>query len=405
MMGDVTTRAPGESLRFAYRAAANDGHVEAGLVAAESRDAAASMLAARGLWTLDLAEAPDRTRRIRLVPRDAALGLRVLATLLGSGLPVRRALAAMPDLAPPAWQPALPLIESAVREGASLAAALERSGLGLPPVVLGIVHAGEAGSGVAPAVARAATLMEDVAATRAAVRGALAYPAVLAIAGTASVGVLVGVVLPRFGAILADLGQSLPASTRLVLTIASLVRTGALPLLAAALIAFVGWRAWTTTADGVARWHDLLLHMPMVGGVRRSAATARACAACAALLENGVPFSTALAHAARATGDAALTARLLDARREVIAGHRPSAAIAAHDAMTPVVTRLIRAGEETGALAAMMAHAGTLESERATARVRAAVKLLEPALILVFAGIVGLVAAALLQAIYSVRPT
>ena len=118
-----------------------------------------------------------------------------------------------------------------------------------------------------------------------------------------------------------------------------------------------------------------------------------------------MPLSTALAHAARAGGDAAISARVIAARDDVIAGARPSAAFLARDALTPVAARLVRAGEETGALASMVAHAARLEGERATERVRAFVRLLEPALILAFGGLVALVAAALLQAIYSVRPT
>ena len=341
----------------------------------------------------------------RLSARDAALGLRVLATLLESGLPVRRALTALPQLVPASWRAALPSIQQAVREGTPLGTAFERSSLGLPQVVIGMIRAGEAGSGLAAAVVRAAGYTEAQAATRAAVRSALAYPAVLAVAGLGSVGVLVGVVLPRFASILADLGQALPPTTRLVLHVAAAVRAGALPMAFAGVLVFMLWRAWIATEDGAVRWHLFLLSLPLVGDVRRSAATARACAAGAALLESGVPLPTALLHAARAAGDAAISAHLLAARQAVIVGARPSQAIATHDAMTDVAAKLIRAGEETGALSSMMAHAGRLEGERAAGRLRMGVTLLEPALILAFSGIVGLVAAALLQAIYSVRPS
>jgi len=392
--------------RFAYRAAHADGIVEVGEVAAENRDAAFAVLAARGLWAMEVRARRGRwAARARLTPGDMALGLRVLATLLDSGLPVGKALAAMPDLAPVSWVSALPELHAAVREGASLATALERCELAVPPVVIGIVRAGEAGSGLASAVRRSATLMEDVASTRGAIRAALVYPAVLAVAGTASVAILVGVVLPRFATILGDLGQTLPASTRTVLFASTVLRAGGLPLTIATLIIWGTWRTWVRTSAGAQRWAGLLLAAPFVGPIRRSAATARVCAALAALLESGVPLSIAMTHGARASGDAAVSARVLAARTAVIAGARPSSALLAQCAVTNVAARLVRAGEETGALATMFAHAGRLESERATERVRASVRLLEPTLILAFGGLVALVAAALLQAIYSVRPT
>ncbi len=392
--------------RFAYRAARADGAFEHGVLTAENRDAALRALAAQGLWAVDLnAARSDDDLRARLTSADLALGLRVLATLLESGLPVSKALAAMPELAPDAWQGSLPSVARAVREGASLGAALERSGLVIPAVVLGIVRAGEAGSGLARAVRRAADLMDEAAATRSAVRAALIYPCILAVAGTVSVGILVGVVLPRFGAILADLGQALPPTTRFVLQASAVARVAALPAGVATLIILVTWRSWVSTGGGAVRWANLLLGTPIVGTIRRSAATARVCAALPAPLESGVALSSASTPAARAAGDAAIQDRVLAARTSVIAGVRPSAAFLTEDALTPIAARLIRAGEETGALVAMLAHAARLENERATDRVRSAVRLLEPTLILAFGGLVALVAAALLQAIYSVRPT
>jgi general secretion pathway protein F len=126
--------------RFAYRAARADGAFEHGVLAAESRDAALRAVAAQGLWAVDLNAARSGNElRTRLSIADLALGLRVLATLLESGLPVSKALAAMPELAPDAWAPALPGLARGVREGASLGAALERSGLAIPAVVLELI--------------------------------------------------------------------------------------------------------------------------------------------------------------------------------------------------------------------------------------------------------------------------
>ena len=392
--------------RYAYRAARGDGTIERGIVSADTRDDAARTLSTQGLWTVGIEPAPSFVgARSRVSAADGALGLRVLATLLDSGLPVGRALASMQELVPASWNVALPAIARAVREGAPLGVALQESELGLPPVVVGIVRAGEAGSGLARAVARGSELMEESAATRAAIRAALVYPLILAIAGSISIAVLVDVVIPRFAAILADLGQALPPTTRLVMQLSFMFRAATLPAIAGILILLGAWRAWVGTPSGKARWHAMLLRLPLIGGVRRSAASAHVCTSLAALLESGVPLSRSLTYAARASGDAAITRRLEAAREAVIAGQAPSVAFTQHDALTPVVSKLARAGEETGALAAMLAHAGRLEAERATRRVRSALQLLEPLLIVAFGGIVALVAAALLQAIYSVRPT
>jgi general secretion pathway protein F len=116
-------------------------------------------------------------------------------------------------------------------------------------------------------------------------------------------------------------------------------------------------------------------------------------------------MGTALVFAARATSDAELEARLTLARGAVTAGEPLSRALELHGATTPTVVRLIRAGEESGRLPAMLDHAARIEQQRADRIVRAGVRLLEPMLLLTFASVVALIAAALLQAIYSVRPT
>jgi general secretion pathway protein F len=335
---------------------------------------------------------------------DLALGLRILANLLESGLPVSRALQAFEDLAPRPWGVALPVIRERIREGKSLAAALAEAPLQIPPLVIGIAQAGEAGTGIGPAVRRAAELSEATAEMQAAVRSALAYPLVVAAAGVCAVGVLITVVLPRFARILADLGQTLPASTQLVLRGADVARALVLPALLSFVVAFAVWHAWTSTPTGRVRWHALLLLLPGVGSVRRRTATARMAHSLAALLESGVPIGAALTHAAPASGDAEIEARLLSARAKIHTGQPLSQALDSSRAVSATTAKLVRAGEESGRLPAMLSHAAKIEQQAADQMVKAAVRMLEPMLLLTFAGVVALVAAALLQAIYSVRP-
>jgi type II secretory pathway component PulF len=383
----------------------SDGRVRRGHVDAPDRDAAIAQLAREGLHPVALVpRATAGVRRATLSAAEAGLGLRILADLLDSGLALGRALAALETLVSPRWRAVLPGVRQAVREGRSLAAALSAAPVTLSEVALGVIHAGERGSGLTSAVRHAAELCEEAAATRSAVRAALAYPILLATAGSAAVVLLVGIVLPRFAAILGDLGQSLPPTTRLVLGTAAAFRTYGPSAGVALLIALACWYPWVNTADGRRRWHASLLRVPVIGEVRMAAASARMSAALAALLESGVPVGAALSYAARAAGDAALHDRLLRARQSVEHGGRLSAALAEQRATTTLVQRLVHAGEESGRLAAMLSHAARMERERTNRQVRGAVRLIEPLLIIVFGGIVGLVAAALLQALYSVRP-
>ena len=392
---------------FAYSAIGRDGSAERGVLHAADITSATALLAGRGLFPTDIrpAEAsPLRVRR-RLSAADTASGLRTLSTLLEAGLPVGRALWAFADVAPAAWVPSVPMLQQAVREGHGLSGALAMAPLGLPPVVPGLLRAGEASGNIARSVSRAAELAERDAALRSSIRSALAYPLLLAVVGTGAVVLLVTVVIPRFAEVLLELGLVLPPVTRLVLTAAGIAQTAAVPAALVAGVAGLAWLAWVRSEAGRVQWHTLLLTVPLLGAVRMSGSGARACTAAGELLESGMPLSGALLHAASASGDMEITRRVLEARAQVIRGTRLSAALARQKALSQVAVKLIQTGEETGKLAPMFTQAARVESARAEQITRAAVRLLEPTLLLVFGGIVALVAAALLQAVYGVRPT
>jgi len=394
------------TLGYAYRAARPDGGLEHGVVDAQGRDEAVTLLLERGLFPIEVRDESRGVRAFRRLPTgELALGLHLLADLIAAGLPITRALAAFSEVAPAGWKSGLPRIGEAVRQGRTLSSALDSGGLDIPSVIIGMIQSGESGEQLARAVHRAAETAERWARTSESFRNALTYPLILLLAGSSAMVMLVGVVLPRFAGLLTDLGQSLPLSTRLVLGAAAGTRALTVPALVVLVVAAVGWKAWTGQARGLERWHDFLRHVPVLGEVRWSAATARVSASLAALLEVGVPVSAALVYAARAAGDAYVGAALMRARELVVRGQGVAVACATEAALTPAAVRLVRAGEESGRLAAMLAHAATLEERRATAATQRAVRLIEPAIIIGFGSAVALVAAALLQAVYGVRMT
>lgn len=391
--------------RFSFKALRRDGTVETGVIEAPDRDSAVALISRRGAFVTEIsAETPDSRGRTRIGSEDLGLGLRALATLLGSGIPLARAMSVLHGLLPAAWLSALPDIRRRIEQGESLAAALAASSLPFPPHVIGIIQAGEAGSGLPAAVENAAQLLETAAATRAALRNALAYPLILVVTGFATVALLVEVVLPRFAGLLSEYGQALPLTTRFVLTMGAVGRVSLIPSLFALALAIAVWRSWLTRPEGLLRWHSWLLSLPTVGSIRRSTATANACSTLSALLAAGVPLPTALPYCGLATGDRVFQESLLRARQRIAAGEGIATALQAEASLTPTAIRLVRIGEETGRLGGMLAHAARVESSQATLRLQRAVRVLEPLLILAFAGVVMIVAAALLQAIYGLRP-
>ncbi|MDB4915071.1 MAG: type secretion system protein, partial [Gemmatimonadetes bacterium] len=359
---------------FRYRAASMDGRLHRGRLSASTRDDALRTLSDRGLHPISITgDSVGGTHRARLPVGDLALSLRLLADLLDAGLPLARALQLLETMAAPSVATLLPAVIADIKEGLGLATALTNANARVPNDILGVIRAGERGSGLPAAIRQAATLCETAAETRAAVLNALAYPVVLGFAGALSLGLLVGVVLPRFASILGDLGQSLPPTTRLVLQAGSIARVAAAPVVVAIVLVLVLWRAWTATESGRRRWHAALLRVPMIGAMRLCAGTALLCDALAALLASGVSIVPALVSASAAVNDAELVSRLAGARGAVEHGSRLSDALLHSGAVTASAYRLVRAGEESGRLPSMLAHAGGLHRAEVVRRIKGAV--------------------------------
>jgi type II secretory pathway component PulF len=336
--------------------------------------------------------------------RELAVALGMLADLLESGLPLIRALAVLGEVSEEMWRDASVGLVAAVREGRGLAVAFDDAGVALPPTIRGLIEAGERGGALAAALRRAALHAESRAHSEAAVRSALAYPAVVALAGGAALVVLVGVVLPRFASVLSDLGQTMPPLMRGVLLVADAIRSWWLVGLVVVTAALISTQRQLRSSNGRRAIDRMLLRMPGVGTVRAAAATARVSGALSTLLESGLPLRTSLRFAIPAAGDTEIEWRLHEARVRLDAGETFARALGTVDATTVLATRLVAAGEESGQLPRMLAFVARVEQERADRLLRDGIKMLEPALILGLAGLVGVVAAALLQAVYAVRP-
>jgi type II secretory pathway component PulF len=395
------TRSP----QYRYRAARADGRIVSGLVDAPSATQATALLAARGLHPVALDVAPLRATDQRPASRrQLAILFRSLAGLTAAGLPIDRALAASQPLARGGLGEATAEARRRLSEGASLADAYAATQGLVPPVVTGMLRAGERGGQLAVTLEQVARHLEAEAELLGRVRQALAYPTLVAVAGTISTLVIGTVVVPRFAELLGDLGQDLPPAARLLLGISSLLVHHGITLLVAVLASVWLVVAWRRSPVGRLAGDRLWLALPVVGPLRHALATARLTRALGGMLASGMPLLSALDAAREAAGDAAVSERVAQARELVAEGKPLTRALESAAAFTPSALQLIAVGEGSGELATMTARAGDLAAQEAEQGLRTLTGLLEPALILLFGGLVALVAAALLQAVYSIRP-
>jgi len=388
---------------FCYQAVRADGAAVRGSLEAASVQEAAALVSARGLYPVAVEHEAATVSQVRLAsPRAAGTALRSVASLVEVGVPLHRALQVTARIASGPLGAALARVEARVREGRSLAAGMEAEAGLFGATTLGLVRAGERGVGLAPALTQAADDLDRRAETAARIGSALAYPMILAAVGTVSVAFIVLVIVPRFVGLLSDTGAALPPATRLLVAGSDVLRQHA--LLGAAGLVGVAALAAHALLRHRAVWHRWALETPLLGPLRHGLATARVARTLAALLRVGTPALTALEVARTAAGDEAVATRLARARERVAEGAGLSAALTATEALTPAALQLVAIGDAAGRLPDLLDRAALLEDTAAERRIRTLVALLEPALILAFAAVVAFVAAALLQAMYSLRP-
>ena len=390
-----------------YRALTQTGAREAGIVEAQTSDAATSELRARGLIVLDVsaADATSGFLGSRIGSGDLAEFTRALSALLPAGLPLARALSVARDIAPVSLRSALADVQARVERGSMFADALAAHPSAFPASYVGLVRAGERAGSLSDSVSRLADAIESEQQFRSTLVTAAIYPTLLAVVGGAAILVLLMIVLPRFGALFAASGSAIPASTSLVLSISAALQAHAVAL-GAALIAILALLVWLFTARDAADMRSrLLLSLPLVSGFYREVLAARVSRVIAILLGGGAPFVVALDDAARSIDDPSAQREVVRVRARVREGMSPSAAMAEGTLFPPVLARLVAAGEESSQLESFFAKAADLFEERAKRSAARFVALAEPGLIVVFGIVVGLIALALVQAIYGINLT
>ncbi|HEX8362007.1 MAG TPA: type II secretion system F family protein [Longimicrobium sp.] len=372
---------------------------------APGADALTRELEKRGLLVLEVREAGSESGAGGPLPRRRAVveATRAIAALLGAGIPLTRALRVAAQVGGGALSPVLDDVRARVERGDTLAEALGRHPRLFSPLYVGVVRAGERAGDLGGAFTRLADHLEKAEELRSRLVSASIYPLLLAVAGGTAVLVLLLFVLPRFAELLEGSGAALPASTAMLLAVSTTI-SGSWPWLLGGLVALVlGLVAASRTERGRTAGAHLLLLVPGIGALRRAVLAARFARLLGVLVAGGTPLLHALEGVSESLADPLARDAATRIRAQVREGTSLREAVAAATVFPPLLAQLVAVGEESGQLGAFLVQAAEMFEGGAERSLRRLVALAEPAMIILFGGIVGFVALALLQAIYGVN--
>ena len=391
---------------YRYRAATTTGAVVEGVLHAGSPRDALDELRRQTLVPVSVEPVLGRVTGSGSMPRisrrDAlATTMRTVATLLSAGMPLDRALdfaasnAGEPHVAA-AWRAVLTDVQS----GVSFAESMRKQEI-FGTFAAAIVRAGEESGQLDSALARLADHFERTNELVSQLRGALLYPMLMGVVSGVGVVVLLAFVVPRFVAMLADVGGTLPLSTRVLVGASAVVTRGWWIWGPLVLLVVFGTRQWLMDPTNRRRWHAARLKLPVSGPVEAMVQTARFARALGVLLRSGTPILTALRLARDVVRNDALAAGIDEAVAAVGRGDRVAVSLAGH--LPPLAVQLLAAGEESGSLDAMCERVADVYDGDVQRSMRTLVRLVEPALIVTFGLVVGFIALAMLQAMYSIN--
>jgi general secretion pathway protein F len=395
----------------AYKFEALDatGKATTGLLEADNARAARSQLRAQSLVPLDVSQVAaenaagqgsSRFRRRVFSSTGLAVWTRQMAGLVGSGLPLERALTALSDEAEdPKQRELVAHLRSEVNAGSPFARALGSAPREFDDVYRGVVGAGEQSGALGQVLERLADDLEERQALKSKLIGATLYPAIVSLIAVVIVIFLVTYVVPQVASVFASSKRALPALTVAMLAISAFLRSyGWLLLLlitggAVTLSLMLRNEAFRERFD--AGW----LGLPLVGRLSRGYNAARFAGTLAMLAGAGVPILKALQAAAETLSNRAMRADALEALVQVREGAPLASALAGKKRFPGLLAMFCRLGEQTGQLPRMLDRAAKQLGEEVQRRAMQFATILEPLLIVAMGGVVMLIVLAVLMPI------
>ena len=399
---------------FSYESVDALGATKKGVVNADSARAARADLRAQGLVPISVDAIATQLDAAGVAKRSAfgehlstvelALFTRQLASLLEASLPLEQAFSALQEQAERTYvRDLIASIRSEVMGGASLSDALTRYPRDFADIYRALVSSGEQIGQLARVLSRLADYIERRNMLVQKVKLAFTYPAIVTVVAFAIVIFLLTYVVPQIVSVFANTKQKLPFLTTVMLGVSDFVRYYGLYVLLAIVALGFAWRHALKDPMIKMRWHTWLLTAPLYGRFERSLNTSRFASTLAITTGSGVPILRALQTSRDTLTNVAMRLQVEEAANSVREGISLAHALSAHKYFPPMLIHMIRAGEVTGELPAMLERAANAQETDLERRAMTIAGLLEPALILAMGVVVLLIVLAVLMPIIEIN--
>ncbi len=337
----------------------------------------------------------------RVKTKDTIVFTRQLATLINAGLPLAQSLRTVQEQVES--KPLLDIINqilSDVEGGSSLAAAFAKHPKTFNEVYVSLIAAGEASGSLDKSLIRLADQQEKDHALISKIRGAMIYPAIVLVVIVAVLLFMLTTVLPQVESLYHDLGKKLPFLTAALVGVAHFVSSWWWLVLVLVVGGGIALFRYFKTEPGRKVWDNWKMKVPVFGKLFKKLYMARFCRTASVLLASGLPMLEMLKIVAMAVNNVHIGAAIDRAADKVKGGKALSAALEVEPVFLSLVPQMMRIGEQSGTVDAMMDKTAAFYEEELDNAAKTISTTIEPILMVVLGITVGIIVAAILLPVY-----
>lgn len=339
----------------------------------------------------------------RVTTKDRIMFTRQLSTLIGAGLPLASSLRTVSNQTQSkAMKAVIEDILAQVESGKTLYDAFAQYPDIFNGVYLALIQAGETSGTLDLALKRLADQEEKDAAMLSKIRGALVYPAIIFVVIIAVLAFMMIMVVPQVKSLYEDMGEELPGLTQFLVNISDFFGNfwWLVAIVLATIVAGV-WYAIKKTPAGRKVADTFKIHVPIFGSLFKKLYVSRFARTAEMMLATGVPMLDSVKIAIDATSNVVIEEEYSKSL-EILKGGKPlSEALKERQYMLPLVPQMASIGEESGKIDEMLGKAAAVYENELDEQINNISTMIEPILMVIMAGLIGVVVGGTLLPIYS----
>jgi len=390
---------------YAYTVVNKQGKQKKGTLEANSKEIVLNRLKESGYYPLQVEEQSALQKEIVIgnpvKTKDITIFCQQFEAIISAGISVLEALDILEEQTENKFlKKIIADMYSSVESGNSLSESMAHHKKYFPSILINMIAAGEASGNLEVALGRMAEHFEKEYKLQQSIRKATMYPIIVSIVSLIVIGVLIVVVIPTFVGMFEQIGMELPWTTRTLIGISDFVINKWYILLSAVVLISLILYFYVRSEVGRITLSGIKLKVPVIGKVNVKIVASRFSRTMSTLLASGLPLLEAIEIVAKVVDNYKVEKLILEGKNQVSKGQPLSKPISEMAIFPPMITHMVKIGEDTGKLEPILNKVADFYDQEVETSVTQLTTLIEPAIIVFLAVVVGFVVISIIQPMF-----